>query len=169
MTDISTTDLPFNIDDLINRRSFEGNRVEFKSSWTEPIRAQVIRTIGAFANDFLNLNGGYIILGIEEENAKPILPPKGLNEGKIDQIQRQINDLCKTIQPTYFPVLFPTYYQNKPILIVFAPGGDNRPYQAPEDVNKKQRESYYYIRLGSQTKKAVGECSRATDDRRSAF
>ena len=58
--------LPFNLEDLINRRSVEDNRVEFKATWSKPIKAAVVRTVGAFANDLLNLNGGYIVIGVEE-------------------------------------------------------------------------------------------------------
>ena len=35
------------------------------------------QAICAFANDFFNLNGGYIILGIEEKNGQPVLPHTG--------------------------------------------------------------------------------------------
>nr|HDM58863.1 ATP-binding protein [Bacillota bacterium] len=71
--------LPFNLEDLISLRYNEGNQVEFKSTWNKQIKADVIRTICAFANDLLNMNGGYIILGVEEEGGRPILPPRGLD------------------------------------------------------------------------------------------
>ena len=58
--------LPINLEDLIHARSVESVRCEFKKTWSEHIRESVIHSICAFANDFYNLNGGYIILGIED-------------------------------------------------------------------------------------------------------
>lgn len=167
--------LPFNLDDLINLRSIEGNRVEFKSTWNKQIKADVIRTICAFANDILNMNGGYIILGIEEEGGRPILPPKGLDDLDLDEIQRALAGACRgKIGPEYVPKLFPEVYQGKWILIVWAPGGDNRPYQAPSRKDDKTRA--YHIRQGSQTVEARDDLLRQLieqaakipfDDRRS--
>lgn len=148
--------LPFNIEDLIHLRSFESNRVEFKATWDRPIRAAIIRSICAFANDLLNLNGGYIIIGIEERDGKPVLPPRGLDGFNIDSIQKEIRGHCKCITPEYQPVLFPIYYQEKPILIIMAPGGDNRPHQAPGDINSRPYQYSYFVRQGPETVKAQG-------------
>ena len=167
--------LPFNLDDLINLRSIEGNRVDFKATWDEWIKRDVIRTICAFANDLLNMNGGYIILGIEEEGGKPILPPRGLDDLDLDKIQRALTGECRgKISPEYVPMLFPEVYQNKWILVIWAPGGDNRPYQAPVRGDEKTRA--YHIRQGSQTVEAKEDLLRQLleqaakmpfDDRRS--
>ena len=47
----------------------------------------------AFANDFHNLGGGYIFIGIEEKNGRPLLPPAGITADEIDQIQKEIINL----------------------------------------------------------------------------
>ena len=83
--------LPINLEDLIHARSVESVRREFKKTWSEHIRESVIHSICAFANDFYNLNGGYIILGIEEKDGQPVLPPYGLENQNIDKIQMQIS------------------------------------------------------------------------------
>ena len=67
--------LPVNLDDLIHGRAVESERLEFKKGW-QPL--STIQEICAFANDFHNLGGGYVILGIEAEDGKPVLPPAGL-------------------------------------------------------------------------------------------
>ena len=75
--------LPINLDDLIHARSVESVKIEFKKTWSQPISESVLHSICAFANDFFNLNGGYIIIGIEDQgNGQAILPPNGL-DGKI--------------------------------------------------------------------------------------
>jgi len=166
--------LPFNLDDLINRRSIEGSRLEFKKIWSNDIKKSVIRTICAFANDFLNLNGGYIILGIEEQNGAPILPPIGMDDHDIDRIQRELIGECKGyISPDYLPHLFIEQYQEKTLIIIWAPAGDNRPYEAPK---RSGRGKSNYIRSGSSTIEAEGDLKRQLyelaskipfDDRRS--
>jgi ATP-dependent DNA helicase RecG len=152
--------LPFNLDDLVHRRAIENNRVEFKATWDEHIRVAVVRTICAFANDLLNLNGGYIILGVEEQDGHPVLPPRGLDDLDLDKLQREIRGLCKRIAPEFQPVLFPAYHQDRTILVIWAPGGDNRPYQSPDDVNRKGPTMNYYVRQGPQSVEARGEILR---------
>ena len=68
--------VPINIDNLIHARSVEDNRREFKATWNDAVKESVVRSVCAFANDLLNLNGGYVILGIDiDEQGLPILPP----------------------------------------------------------------------------------------------
>ncbi len=166
--------LPINLDDLLHARSVERARLEFKATWDEQIAESAVRTVSAFANDFLNLNGGYVILGIEEdEQGHPILPPRGLDALNLDKVQREIRVACRQIAPGYQPVLFPEVYMEKSILVIWAPAGDNRPYEAP----KRRRENKtYYIRLGPETIEATGDLRRQLieqaarvpfDDRRS--
>ena len=56
--------IPINIEDLLNKRKIESNRIEFKKGWNPD---RIYRTICAFANDFDNIGGGYIVVGIEED------------------------------------------------------------------------------------------------------
>ena len=147
--------LPVSIDDLIHARSVEDNRREFKAAWNPATQAAVVRTICAFANDLLNLNGGYVILGVEADaSGNPVLPPRGLENTNVDTIQREILGQCNRIHPRYHPVLFPVVYQDRSILVVWAPGGDYRPYEAPRTVTTGDRS--YYVREGSQTVEAKG-------------
>ena len=75
--------LPINITELINRRVVENARVEYKRNWNpEPI----LHSICAFANDIDNWGGGYIIIGVEEEDGMPKLPVSGLTPDSIDRI-----------------------------------------------------------------------------------
>ena len=147
--------LPVDLDALIHARSVEDNRREFKAAWNPATQSSVVRTICAFANDLLNLNGGYVILGVEADgNGNPVLPPRGLESVNLDTIQREILGQCNRIHPTYHPLLFPVTYQNQPILVIWAPGGDNRPYEAPKTTKASDRA--YYVREASQTVEAKG-------------
>lgn len=50
--------LHVNIEDILNKRKVESDRIEFKLGWN-PV--DVYHSICAFANDIDNLGGGYII------------------------------------------------------------------------------------------------------------
>ncbi|WP_353963812.1 AlbA family DNA-binding domain-containing protein [Blautia intestinihominis] len=63
----------------------------------------IIHTICAFANDFPNVNGGYLVIGIQSEDGIPILPPKGLPRNILDSVQQEIFQYCNMITPRYIP------------------------------------------------------------------
>lgn len=151
-------DPPFSVDDLLNLRAIEGSRVEFKASFNDANEYQVLRTVTAFANDLLNLNGGYIVLGVEEADGRPVLPPRGLDAARIDEIQKKSFELCHSISPSYQPLLFPVLFQGKEIIVIWSPGGDNRPYQASGKKNKG--DTAYYVRMGAVTAEAKGDLLR---------
>ena len=68
--------IPVNIKELIDQKVVESNRIEFKESFNP---AAIIRTICAFANDIDNIGGGYIVIGVKEENGHPVYPLKGVD------------------------------------------------------------------------------------------
>ena len=83
--------LPLNLEDLLRQRTVEGDRIEYKAGWNPD---PVIRTLCAFANDFENLGGGYIIIGQEcDEEGQPVFPPVGLAQSELDRIQRAVGAL----------------------------------------------------------------------------
>lgn len=149
--------LPININELISGRTVEWERIEFKEGWN-PL--DVIQTICAFANDFNNWGGGYIIIGIKEKNGLPVLPPKGIKIGEFDKIQKEMVDLCHQLRPEYFPIAEPVEFKKKQILVIWVPGGQVRPYKAPDSLGKGMKGYSYYIRHFSSTKKATDQESR---------
>ena len=151
--------LPLNLDDLVHQRVVESSRVELKATWDGQTRAAIVRTACAFANDVLNLNGGYLVVGVEEQGGRPELPPRGLS-GDLERLQKEVRGACQLIDPAYQPYVFPVEYQGRPILVLWAPGGDNRPYQAPENAGQRRSPRHFYIRQGPETVKARGETLR---------
>lgn len=147
--------LPINIEELIRNNIVESTRIEYKSDWNpEPI----IHSITAFANDIDNTGGGYIILGIEEENGMPKYPVIGLKKKSIDRIQKELLNKCNLIEPRYLPVVVPERFEDKDILVIWALGGDDRPYKCPVKLNSdgfaKRSEKSYYIRKMANTIRA---------------
>jgi len=148
--------LPIAIDDLLRARTVESSRIEFKASWDgktpSGTGAQIVRTICAFANDFQNLNGGYIIVGVAAPDGTAQLPPIGVDPGEIETIQKRIRQWCERIDPVYQPVLAPEVVDGRHILVIWAPGSRERPHRAPEELTGGER--HYYIRLGGDTVQA---------------
>lgn len=147
--------LPINVNDLIHQRKVERTRIEYKADWNPE---SIIHVLTAFANDFDNMGGGYVLIGIAEEKGRPILPIKGINPETIDYIQQDLLNKCNFIEPRYIPVIEPCVIDGKEILVLWAPGGEERPYKCPERIyTEKGREKSskaYYIRKGSRTIKA---------------
>ena len=130
-------------------------RGEYKENWNpEPI----IHTITAFANDFDNMGGGYILIGAAEENGRPKLPLEGLDPDSIGDIQMDLLNKCNFIEPRCIPVIEPYNIDGKDILVLWVPGGEDRPYKCPEKVytqkGGEKSSKAYYIRKGARTLKA---------------
>lgn len=146
--------LPINIEELFTGRVVEWERLEFKEGWNPE---RVIRSLCAFANDFHNWGGGYLVIGVGEVNGKPVLPPKGLEPGDVDAIQKKLLELAHKLRPAYHPLAVPATVQGKLILVIWVPGGDLRPYKAPVNLAKGNTEWAYYIRRHSNTVEAKGQ------------
>lgn len=143
--------LPINISNLLSGKSVESERIEYKEGWNPPA---TYRSICAFANDFSNIGGGYVIVGVNAENGIPIRPVKGIPKNQIDRIQREMIGFNTLIRPVYHPKLEIEEVDGKKILVLWIPGGSNRPYEVPENITAKKKEYHYYIRKYSSAVKA---------------
>ena len=121
--------LPTSIETLLTGNVVEGARIEFKTSWMPEAS---LKTICAFANDIDNWGGGYIVLGVKEKNGRPVLPVEGIPVSQIDEMMKDLLNKCNLIQPRYLPVVAPIEYQGKTLIVIWAPGGDVRPYSSPD-------------------------------------
>ncbi|NCC04625.1 MAG: transcriptional regulator [Proteobacteria bacterium] len=146
--------LPVNINDLLMGKPVEWERLEFKADWNPE---DILHTLCAFANDFHNLGGGYIIIGIAEENGRPVLPPAGIDSARIDGIQKELLGLgFNAIIPYYHPLAVPVEIEGRHILVLWALGGQTRPYKAKRSLARDSKDYAYYIRKGSSTIRARG-------------
>ena len=89
--------IPVNIDQLINGKSVEWERLEYKEGWNPE---EIIHSICAFANDINNWGGGYIIVGVKEIDGVPQLPPVGIPQNSLIHTYKMwISNI--SLQPTY--------------------------------------------------------------------
>ncbi len=146
--------LPVGVEALLSG-AVETARIEFKAAWDpETTGHQVIKTLCAFANDFQNINGGYILLGIAEEGGAAIRPVKGLGAGQLEEAQKWIRGHCNRIDPIYMPVMDVVQVDAKPILVLWPPASDATPHEAPDG---PKGDKQYRIRSGCETIQAMAE------------
>ena len=153
-----TGKLPINVNHLLRQRTIEGERIEYKAGWNPQ---RVLHTICAFANDFHNLGGGYVVLGVEERDGRPVLPPKGISPGSVDAIQKELLNLGNSaIQPYYHPLTATYDIDDRTILVLWVPGGETRPYKAKTSLGKGRSEWAYFIRRHTSTVRAKSQAER---------
>lgn len=69
---------------------------------------------------------GYIVMGVAEENGRPVLPPLGLSPERIDKILKELVQLEKiTITPTYNTLTATYDIEGKTILVLGAIAGEH--------------------------------------------
>ena len=138
--------IPTNIKTLLSGEVVEWARIEFKETWDAEAS---LKTVCAFANDLDNWGGGYIVIGVEEKDGYPLYPLKGVSLEKVDAFQKSIFAKCKMIRPAYMPIIEVAEYQEKKFIVLWCPGGDNRPYSSPKTMAKDNKERIHYIRKAS--------------------
>ena len=145
-------ELEVNIEDLLKKERIESDRIEFKSGWNPD---DIYHSVCAFANDYNNMGGGYIIVGVKEKDGIAERPVKGIAENLLDKIQKEMLGYNNLISPAYFPKIVPTQVDNRWILVIVVRTGQQRPYKIPEYItSKKDRKYNYYIRYLTNSVKA---------------
>jgi ATP-dependent DNA helicase RecG len=148
--------LPINTQDLLNKRKVESNRIEFKKGWN-PV--SIYHSVCAFANDFDDLGGGYIVVGVDTEvkTGLAIRPVEGVPIEKIDGILQEMVGYNNKMSPYYMPRTSVEEVDGKQVLVIWCPAGINRPYSVPENVTSKASKEYFYVRSGTSSIVAKGE------------
>lgn len=144
--------IPVSIEKLLSGNVVEWARIEFKKGWNPDT---TLKTICAFANDIDNWGGGYIIIGAEEKNGTIVRPINGLSLNAIDAIQKDILRYCKLLVPSYIPICQPVEFEGAMLIVIWVPGGYDRPYRCPKVPSGKSKEKTYYIRKMSSTIEAT--------------
>ncbi|MEE3423154.1 MAG: ATP-binding protein [Succinimonas sp.] len=106
--------IPANIHTLLSGSAIEWERIEFRESWQPE---DSLKTITAFASDIGSRGGGYIVIGVADDNGRPKFPPKGLSPAEIAEIRQDVLRKCKLIEPDYLPVVAPADYDDHTRLI----------------------------------------------------
>lgn len=148
--------LPINVEDLLRKQKIESNRIEFKKGWNPD---KIYHTICAFANDLDNIGGGYILVGVEEdEYGRAKRPVVGIPIESLDKIQRDMIGFNNKIEPYYMPRTDVEEVDGKLVLAIWVPTGANRPYNVRERVSSNTPTPVkWYVRSGTSSIEAKGE------------
>lgn len=136
--------LPTNIETLLEGHAVEWERIEFKEIW-DPQAS--LKTICAFANDIDNWGGGYIVIGVRENAGTHELI--GVPTAKADVWLKDMLNKCKLIQPSYMPITEVTRYKGKTFILIWAPGGSQRPYSSPKSMGRKSERVHWIRKMAS--------------------
>ena len=148
--------LAINISDLLNKQKIESNRIEFKKGWN-PV--SIYHSICAFANDFDDLGGGYVIVGVDtdDKTGMAVRPVEGVPVEKIDGILQEMVGYNNKIYPYYLPRTSVEDVDGKQVIVIWCPAGSYRPYSVPANVAAKGTKECFYIRSGTSSIEARGE------------
>lgn len=131
----------------------ESERVEWKENVADI--DDIIKTAVAFANDYSNLGGGYIVCGAKEtvdEFGFQKLVEIGLTSAKLKEIEGKfLNDLREKVFPPIVPITNEIVVTNDRRIIIFIipASKDSHPYRA-----SGKSTSTYYVRIGRETREA---------------
>ena len=139
--------IPINIEKLLSGNVVETARIEFKETWNA---AASLKTVCAFANDIDNWGGGYVVIGVREneDGSKDLI---GVPPESIDSSLKNMLNKCKLIQPEYMPIVDVAELHGKHFIVLWCPGGSVRPYSCPKSLGKDSRERICYIRKMAST------------------
>ncbi|CAN2050685.1 Transcriptional regulator [Candidatus Magnetomoraceae bacterium gMMP-13] len=141
--------------DLKELSSRESERVEWKENVADI--DNILKTITAFANDFSNLGGGYLVCGAKEgkdEYGFQKIFHTGLDADRFKEINNKVLALCREkIDPEVIPLtdeIQIPYDKSRRILVFIIPStGNAHSYRA-----RGKDASTFYIRIGSNTVEA---------------
>ena len=147
--------LHINIEDLLSTGTVESERIEYKEGWNpDPI----YRSICAFANDFENTGGGYILIGVAENPVTRVAdrPVLGVSTEVIANIQQDMIGFNNLMRPYYAPKFSVESVDDKLIVVLWVVAGSERPYEVPESINARNKTWKYYIRRYASSIEARG-------------
>lgn len=149
--------LPTSIKTLLSGGVVEWARIEFKETWDAQAS---LKTICAFANDIDNWGGGYLVIGVAQNEQGRPSRLLGVPTEKIDAYLNDMLNKCKLIQPSYMPITEVAEYDGKRFIVAWAPGGSVRPYSSPKTMGKKSGDRVYWIRKMASTIEPTEEDKR---------
>ena len=84
---------------------------------------------------------------------------RGLAKASIDRINKELLQKCNLIEPTYIPVVEQVTYQGKEIIVLWIPGGADRPYKCPVAFPTEKRQNQIRLTISGKCPTASGPIS----------
>lgn len=131
----------------------ESDQVEWKENVADT--DNVVATLSAFANDWSNLGGGYVVCGAKEEKDEhgfPRVAIVGLTAARLKEVEGKVLAGCRDrVSPSIAPLVqeLPTGSPDRRVLVFVMPATRSPHYFRPsEGVGK------YFVRVSRETREA---------------
>ena len=131
----------------------ESDQIEWKENVADT--DDVVATISAFANDWSNLGGGYVVCGASEEKDEygfPRLAIVGLSAARLKEVEGKVMNACRDrVSPSIAPLVqeLPGTTPDRRVLVFIMPAT-----RSPHLFRKQQGAGRYYVRIGRETREA---------------
>lgn len=135
-----------------DKQTREGINLDYKKDLSSS--KSITKTIAAFANT----RGGWVIVGVEDKDDKPVLPADGMDY--VEHLPLTVtNMVLSNMWPPAIPIMHvcPPDKDNKTFLILYVPESDEAPHWL---FNKKE----LYVRLADRTKSGDWEEFATSDE-----
>lgn len=149
--------------DIIDRRAVEDDHIEYKKSASDVVKAGILKTVCAFANNYMNREIGLLFIGIEEEDdgaagrkAVPVRPISGIDEAVIETTENELKSLLSHIHPRPVYHLLQDKIDDRYYIIIAVEPGNDGPYETDvlAERNKKiNLKAGRYIRVRRDSRK----------------
>ncbi len=138
--------------DLIQLSVRESEQVEWKENVADA--DDVVRTLSAFANDWANLGGGYVVCGAKEQKGPhgfPELSLVGLTAARLKEVEGRVLTACRErVSPPITPTVqeLPTPDPERRVLVFIMPA------TRTAHIFRSRESSGYYVRISRETREA---------------
>ncbi len=138
--------------DLKELASRESEQVEWKENVADP--KDVVETIVAFANDYSNLGGGYVVCGAKEgkdEFGFAKVDMVGLTASRFQEIENRVLAMCRDhADPPIVPIIeeIPLATPDRRILVFIVPASPHA------HIYKSGVKDAYFVRMGRSAREA---------------
>ncbi|MDZ4798942.1 MAG: ATP-binding protein [Bryobacteraceae bacterium] len=139
--------------DLKVLSSRESDQVEWKENVADS--DDVVETLSAFANDWSNLGGGYVVCGAREEKDEhgfPTVTLVGLSAAKLREVEGKVLTACRDrVSPSIAPLVqeLPTETPDRRVLVFVMPST-----RSAHLFRKREEAGKYYVRISRETREA---------------
>lgn len=127
--------------DIIENAAIESDCIEYKKSAT--FKNKILKTVCAFANNYMNREIGLLFIGVEEvddketgEKAYPKRPIYGVPTGKLETTENELKSLIANVHPKVnYHLISDTIDGNNYIVVAVEPGHDG-PYETSDKAER---------------------------------
>ena len=143
--------------DIVDRCAVEDDHIEYKKSAVDVVKDGILKTVCAFANNYMNREIGLLFIGIEEEDDKatgrkavPVRPISGLVEAMIETTENELISLLSHIHPKPMYHLLQDKIDDRFYIIIAVEPGNDGPYETDEKPEKGKKiglKAGRYIRI----------------------